>query len=142
MRSRLGHVPLALAVSGAVLVLAVVVGWLARGGAGAAGAAAGVTLVVVSYLVSSVVVAWADSISPQLVLPFGLATYVTKIVLLGLVMLAVVQTGWDGTAAMGLAIIPGVVGWTGANIWWAVHRPPNATQHTPAGSGHATGYEE
>jgi hypothetical protein len=143
VRSRLGHVPLALAVSGVVLVLAVVVGWLLRGGAGAAGAAAGVALVVVSYLVSSVVVAWADSISPQLVLPFGLATYVTKIVLLGLVMLAVVQTGWEGTVAMGLAIIPGVVGWTGANVWWALHHHRrNAAEHTPAGSGHATGYEE
>jgi ATP synthase protein I len=123
MTERLQHVPLALAVSGGVLVVAAVVGWLVRDGAGAAGAAAGVALVVVSYLVSSVVVAWADSISPQLVLPFGLATYITKIVLLGLVMLAVVQTGWAGTTAMGLAIIPGVVGWTAANIWWALKTP-------------------
>jgi phosphotransferase system glucose/maltose/N-acetylglucosamine-specific IIC component len=136
------HVPLALAVSGGVLVLAAAVGWLAQSGAGAAGAAAGVALVVVSYLVSSVVVAWADSISPQLVLPVGLGTYITKFVLLGLVMLAVVQTGWDGTTAMGLAIIPGVVGWTGANVWWALRRPPGATQHTPTGSGQATGYQE
>jgi hypothetical protein len=140
VRSRLGHVPLALAVSAVVLALSTVVGWVAQGGAGAAGAAAGVALVVVSYLVSSVVVAWADSVSPQLVLPFGLATYLTKIVLLGLVMLAVVGTGWDGTAAMGLAIIPGVVGWTGANVWWALR--PNATQHTRTGSGQATGYQE
>jgi hypothetical protein len=142
VRSRLGHVPLALAVSGGVLALAAAVGWLTRGGAGAAGAAAGVALVAVSYLVSSVAIAWADSINPRLVLPVGLATYVTKIVLLGLVMLGIVRTGWDGTTPMGVAIIPGVIGWTGANVWWALHPPPNATQPTLTGSGQATGYQE
>jgi ATP synthase protein I len=138
----MGHVPLALAVSAGVLMLSALVGWLGGDAAGAAGAAAGVALVVVSYLVSSVVVAWADSVSPRLVLPFGLASYITKIVVLGLVMLAVVRTGWDGTAAMGLAIIAGVVGWTAANIWWAVHRPPGATNPTRTGSGQAAGGQE
>jgi hypothetical protein len=139
MRMRMRHVPVALAVSGVVLVLAAAVGWLAQGGPAALGAAAGVALVVVSYLVSSVVVAWADSVSPQLVLPFGLMTYIVKFLLLGLVMLAVVGTGWDGTAAMGLAIIPGVVGWTGANVWWALRQP--AAQPARS-SGQATGYQE
>jgi hypothetical protein len=122
MRERLRHVPVALAVSGVVLVVAAVVGWLSAGGAGAAGAAAGVGLVVVSYLVSSLAIAWADAVSPRLVLPVGLATYVTKIVLLGVAMLAVVGTGWAGTAAMGISIIPGVVGWTGAILWWTLRR--------------------
>lgn len=138
----MSHVPVALAVSGLVLALATAAGWLAEGGAGALGAAAGVALVAVSYLVSSVAVAWADSIRPQLVLPVGLSTYITKIVVLGGVMLAVVETGWDGTTAMGLAIIPGVMGWTGATVWWALRQRPGATQTTRVGPGQAPGYQE
>jgi len=133
VKSRMGHVPVALAVSGLVLVLAAAVGWLAGDGAAAAGATAGVALVAASYLVSSAVIAWADSVNPRLVLPVGLATYVTKIILLGLVMLAVVGTGWPGTAAMGISIIPAVAGWTGATLWWALRRPAGTTQGTPAG---------
>jgi ATP synthase protein I len=139
MRERLEHVPVALAVSGVLLVLAVAVGWLTQGSAAALGAAAGVALVVLSYLVSSVAVAWADSVNPRLVLPVGLTTYLTKLLLLGLVMVAVVSTGWDGTAAMGVSIIPGVVGWTGANVWWALRRPAGPPRRSPAGSGQATG---
>ena len=120
---RLGYLPVALAVSAVVLVLATVVGWLAVGGAGALGAAAGVALVVLSYLVSGLLIAWADSFDPQLVLPVGLATYVVKFALLGLVMLALVPVGWAGTTAMGLAIIAGVMGWIGANLWWALRQP-------------------
>lgn len=133
VRERLGHLPVALGVSAVVLVASVVVGWLARGGAGAAGAGAGVLLVVVSYLISSVAVAWADSVAPRLVLPVGMATYVGKIVLLGLVMLAVVQTGWDGTKPMGVAIIPGVIGWTSATVWWALRQPARRSSGHPAG---------
>jgi hypothetical protein len=136
MRERLGHVPAGLVASAVVLVGAVIVGWLARGGAGAAGAAAGVLLVVVSYLISSAAVAWADSIAPRLVLPVGLGAYVFKIVLLGLVMLAVVQTGWDGTVPMGVAIIPGVIGWTSAIVWWALRQPVSR------GSGQTAGVQE
>ncbi len=120
---RLRHVPLALGVSGVVLVLAVAAGWVASGGAGALGAAAGVALVVVSYLVSTVAVAWADAVNTRLVLPVGLATYGLKILLFGLVMLAVLETDWAGTVAMGLAIVPGVVGWVAANMWWVLRRP-------------------
>jgi hypothetical protein len=38
---------------------------------------------------------------------------------------------------MGLAIIPAVMGWTGANVWWALRQPQVATQTTPTGSGQA-----
>jgi hypothetical protein len=138
----MAQVPLGLAVSGVVLAVAVAVAWLTQGGAQALGAAAGVTLVVVSYLVSSLVVAWADSVNPRLLLPVGLATYVIKIVLLGLAMLAVVGTGWAGARTMCIAIIPGVVGWIGAIFWWALRRPADVTRRTPIGSGQATGYQE
>jgi hypothetical protein len=142
MRERLDHVPPALAVSAVVLVVAVAVAWLTQGGAQALGAAAGVAVAVLSYLVSSLVVAWVDSVNPRLLLPVGLASYVIKFVLLGLAMLAVSGTGWAGTTTMCIAIIPGILGWVGANLWWALRRPAIVTRRTPMGSGQATGYQE
>ena len=55
MRRRLRHLPSGLAASAALLVVAVLGGWMARGGTGALGAALGVTLVAVGYTVSSVI---------------------------------------------------------------------------------------
>jgi hypothetical protein len=122
MTTRLRHLPVGLAASGVLLVVAALTGWLTRGGAAAAGAAAGIALVVVSYVISSVSVAWADSVNPRLVLPVGLGTYAVKFILLGFVLVAVSGTGWAGTTAMGLAIIPGVAVWVGTQVWWALRR--------------------
>lgn len=142
MTTRLGQLPVALGVSGVVLVVSVVAGWAAGAGVGALGAAAGVALVVASYLVSSVALAWADSISPRLVLPVGLATYVIKFMLLGVVMLAILSTGWAGTASMGVAIIAGIIGWMGANLWWALRRPTPTNGLTIRGQIHRISGEE
>lgn len=133
MRERMRYVPVALGASGVLLVLAVAVGWLVAGGAGAAGAAGGVALVAGSYLVSGAAVAWADSVTPRLVLPVGLATYIGKVLLLGLVLLLIVRSGWDGTAAIGVAIIPAVLVWTGAQLWWTVRSARRDTSRTVAG---------
>ena len=81
MRKRLRHLPSGLIATAVLLVVGVPVGALLRGGAGAAGAAAGVCLVAVSYVIGSVVIAWADSLDPRLVLPAGLMTYVLKFTL-------------------------------------------------------------
>jgi hypothetical protein len=117
---RMRHVPAALAGSAAVALLGALAGYLLAGPAQAAGVAAGVGLVTASYLVSSLVVAWADAVDPHLVLPVGLGSYVLKFVLLFVVMAAIVGTGWAGTAAMGLGVIVGVVGWTSAQLWWTL----------------------
>lgn len=131
---RLAHLPVLLTVSGVLLVLATGAGALLRGGAGGAGAAAGVGLVVVSYLASTVVIAWADSVDPQLILPLGLLTYVVKFSLIGVVMAAVAASGWTGLEPLGAGVIVGVLGWTTAQIWWVVHRPPRLEYHPPGGA--------
>jgi hypothetical protein len=112
------HLRVGLGASAVLLALGLLVGALAGGGAGAAGAAAGVALVAASYLISSLVLAWADSVNPRLVLPVGLGMYVTKFTLIGIVMAVIAASGWRGLGAMGVAIIVTVFGWTIAQSVW------------------------
>jgi hypothetical protein len=118
LRGRLKHLPSGLLASAGLLLIGVVVGALVRGGAGAAGAAAGVGLVAASYTISSVVIAWADLRDPRLVLPVGLLTYVLKFTLIGFVLAGVAATGWRGLPVMGIAIIVSALGWTIAQAVW------------------------
>jgi hypothetical protein len=99
-------------------VVAVAVGAVLAGTDGAGGAALGVGLVVASYLISSLVVAWADSVDPRLVLPVGLATYAVKVLFLGVAMSALSATGWAGLTSMAVALMAAVLVWTGAQVWW------------------------
>ncbi|MDG4828790.1 hypothetical protein O7627_05650 [Solwaraspora sp. WMMD1047] len=123
IRHRLPYLRATLPASAVLLAVAVPVGAVLRGGPGAAGAAAGVALVVVSYLISGVSVAWADAVHPRLIMSVGLLTYVFKIVLLGVVMALVAATGWDGLAPMGVTIIAAVVVWTAVHLAWVVRAP-------------------
>ncbi|WP_203857565.1 hypothetical protein [Plantactinospora mayteni] len=128
---RLAHLPVVLGASAGLLVLATVLGALLGGGVGAAGAAAGVGLVTLSYLASTLVIAWADSVNPTLVLPFGLAMYVAKFSVIGVVMAGVAGRGWVGLVPFGWGVVAGVVAWTGANIWWVVTVHAARTRRSP-----------
>ncbi len=112
MRRRLTHLPSGLVASAGLLVLGVALGALLRGAAGALGAAAGVLIVAASYTASSLVIAWADSIDPRLVLPAGLMTYMLKFTVLGVLLLALAGRGWAGQAPMGVAIMITALGST------------------------------
>ncbi len=118
LAKRLVHLPLALIASAVLLVVAVMAGWVARGGAGAAGTAAGVGLVVTSYVISSLVIAWVDVIDRRLLLPVGLAAYAVKFILIGVVMWVIAGSGWAGLEPMAVAIIAGVLVWTLAQSIW------------------------
>jgi hypothetical protein len=121
LRRRLTHLPSGLATSAVLLVVGLVLGgWLA-GGAGAAGAAAGVALVAASYSLSSLVLAWADSVNPQLVLPVGLATYFLKFATIGLALALVARAGWKGLPAFGVAVMVTTLSWVVAQAWWTWH---------------------
>jgi ATP synthase protein I len=121
--SRLPYLRATLTASAALLLVAVPVGGLLRGGTGAAGAAAGIALVVVSYLISGVSVAWADAVNPRLIMSVGLVTYATKIVVLGVAMAVIAATGWAGLAPMGASTIAAVIVWTVTHLVWAVRSP-------------------
>lgn len=117
-RWRLRHLPTLLGASAVAMVVAAVIGGLARGGAGAVGAAVGVALVTASYTLTTVVVAWADSVNPQLVLPFGVGMYVIKYSLLGGVLVVWGTSDWPGLVPLAWGVVVGVVAWTGVHIWW------------------------
>jgi hypothetical protein len=117
-RWRVEHLPLLTAASFLLLTCAASVGFLAGGGTAALGAAAGVALVTVSYTMSTLVVAWADTVRPALVMPLGLLTYVVKYTLLGVIMVLVLNSGWPGRVALGWGVVAGVLGWTAVQIWW------------------------
>lgn len=121
LRRRLRHLPAGLVASAAVAALGVVVGAVVGGAAAAAGALAGVALVAASYTVSSVVIAWADSIDPRLIMPVGLMTYVFKFTVIGLVMWVIAGTAWSGLKPMGVTIMVTALGWTIAQAWWTWH---------------------
>ena len=122
---RVAHLPFLTAVSFALLLFAASAGFLSGGAPSALGAALGVLIVTISYTMSTLVVAWADTVRPALLMPLALFTYVLKYSVLGLVLAYGVSTSWTGKDALGWGIVAGVVVWTGVQAWWftAVRRP-------------------
>jgi len=122
VRGRVRHLRIELAVAGGLLVLVGLAGLLLGGPAAAVGAVAGVGLVTASYTASTLAIAWADSVAPRMVFAVGMAMYVTKFSLFGALLIFVGGSDWAGRIPMAIGIVAGVVGWTGAQIWWTVHR--------------------
>jgi hypothetical protein len=117
----MNHLPVGLKVSAVIFVLTVAGGAVLGGLTGALGAAAGVGIVVASFTVSSLVIAWADSVHPTLVLPVGMFTYILKFTAIGFAMAAVVASGWDGLTALGVGVAVATIGWATAQAWWVWH---------------------
>jgi|SRR5690606_8632816 len=118
MAARMRHLPIITAVVGVVAVLSAALGGLAAGNAGATGAAAGVLLVLFSYVLSTVAIAWADSVSPRLVFPVGMTAYLTKFGVFGVALVALLDSDWAGKLPMAAGIGAGVVAWNATHIWW------------------------
>jgi hypothetical protein len=104
-----------------LFVLVVVGGAVFDGFPGAAGGAVGVGIVAASFTLSSLAIAWADSVHPTLVLPVGVVTYIAKFTAIGFAMAAVVATGWAGIPALGVGVIVATIGWATAQAWWVWH---------------------
>jgi len=99
-------------------VLAAIAGAVLQGSPGAVGAAGGVALVIVSYAVSTLIIAWVDRVNRNMLMVVGMTTYAVKFLLLFLLVGWVATQGWIGTKAMGLGVVAGVLTWTTAQIWW------------------------
>lgn len=116
----ISHLRTGAAVTGALAVVGVPLGWVARGPAGALWVAIGLLIVAAFFTVSTLAVAWAGRRSDSLTLPVALATYVGKILILGAIMLAVRGRTWLEPEALGWAVFAGTVGWTVAHarrVW-------------------------
>lgn len=123
MRQRLRWVRWPMVGSAGLLLLASGLGLALRGWVGAVAAAAGVMVVVASFLVSSAAIAWADTLDPKLVLPIGLAVYLSKLAVLGVALLSLASTGWAGIGPMAVAMLASIVVWLTAQVWWTTRTP-------------------
>lgn len=122
---KVAHLPFLSAVSAALMLVAASVGYVAGGTSYALGAALGVLIVTVSFSMTTLVVAWADTVRPALLMPLGLTTYVVKYGILGVVLAYGVESNWSGKEALGWGIVAAIMVWTGVQIVWftRMHRP-------------------
>nr|WP_296063968.1 hypothetical protein [uncultured Actinoplanes sp.] len=117
-RWRVAHLPFLSSVAVALMLCAASVGFVAGSPAAALGAAAGVLIVTLSFTMSTLVIAWADTVRPALLMPLALITYVLKYTILGLALAFGVSSDWAGKSALGWGIVAGVVVWTAVQAWW------------------------
>ena len=118
MRKRLRHLPAGLAAAAFALVACVAVGAATAGVPGALGAAAGVGLAVLSFVLSSVVVAWADLVNPPLILPVGMVAYVLKFAAFGGLLYVASRYEWAGLRAMAAGLAATALLWVAAQAVW------------------------
>jgi hypothetical protein len=126
--NRLRYLPTPLYASAALFVVGALLGWLLDGRASAFGAMTGVGIVTLSYTMSVLVIAWADSIAPKLVLPFGMGVYIVKYTWIGMVMLVLASHEWAGLPALGFGVMAAVATWTGAQIFTVVRHGPHSAR--------------
>lgn len=100
----------------AVAVPAVALGALLAGRDGAAGAAAGSAAVAASSLLTLVTMLVTRHVAPELALGAALLTYSTKVVALGLALLAWREATWMSPTAFALSVLAGVLAWTAGEL--------------------------
>ncbi|SBW28337.1 hypothetical protein [Protofrankia symbiont of Coriaria ruscifolia] len=110
-----------------LLVLAVIalpaftVAGFSRGPAGLAAVALGLVLVASFFTVSKVAVSVVARRMRAMVLPTALGTYLIKIVILGALLVTLEGSSAIDLAAFAWAVLTGVLGWLGAELWVATH---------------------
>jgi len=117
-RWRIEHLPLISAVGFALVLFGFSAGLLIGGMPAALGVAGGILIVTIGVSLTTLAIAWADVIRPELVLPVGMSVYFVKYAALVFLMFAVVGSDWSGARPMlwGLAI--GAVLLTAVQAWW------------------------
>ena len=108
-----------LPVCAVLAALAAIVGFLFGGGTGALGAAAGVALMTVLFVLSTLFITWVDAVNRPMVLPAGMLAYGGKLVVVLLTLSAL--SGWAGIKPMALGVVAGAVGWAAGYAWWVWH---------------------
>jgi ATP synthase protein I len=112
----LGHVRAGL-VTTAVLAAAGVPGaWLLRDARAGAWVAVGLAIVAAFFTAGALAVAAAGRVADELTLPAALGSYLVKVVLLGVFLVAVRDEPWLDPAALGLSVLTGTLAWTGVHI--------------------------
>jgi CHASE2 domain-containing sensor protein len=118
----LSHVRAGLLTTGVLAVVGAPLTWLVRDGRAAAWVLAGLAIVAAFFSVGVYAVAAAGRVSDSLTLPVALGTYVLKIALLGVLLVALRGQPWLDPRPFGLAIAIGTVAWTvvhARRVWTA-----------------------
>ncbi len=108
--------PHMLAVSGVLAVVAAVAGLVFAGGAGALGAAAGVTFVALAYALSTLLLEWVERVNRPMMLPTAMFAYFAKIVALAIVLSAL--RPWEGMKPMVFGVAAAALVWIVAQARW------------------------
>jgi hypothetical protein len=118
----LSHVRAGLATTAVLAVVGVPIIWLVRDGRAAAWVLAGLAIVAAFFSVGAYAVALAGRYSDSLTLPVALGTYLGKVALLGVLLVAVRDKPWLDPRPFGLAIAAGTIAWTvvhARRVWTA-----------------------
>ncbi len=108
--------PHMLTVSGALALVAAIVGALFGGWAGALGAAAGVTFVALVYTLSTLLLEWVERVNRPMMLPTALLAYFAKLVALTVLLTALFP--WAGMKPMVFGIAAAALAWIVAQARW------------------------
>jgi ATP synthase protein I len=127
--------PPGLIAAAATAVLCAVVAVATAGVPGLLGALAGCAAATASFVVSSVSVAWADSVNPKLVLVVGMTVYAAKMLALGASLYALRSSDWAGLPAMGWALAATVVVWVAVQAVWVYRSRIPYVDLTPSRTG-------
>jgi ATP synthase protein I len=116
----LSHVTAGLKVTGLLALVGAPLAWLVRDARAAAWVLAGLAVVALFFSVSAYAVAAAGRIADSLTLPVALGTYMIKVVLLGVLLVALRDRPWLDPKAFGLSVVAGTFAWTGVHarrVW-------------------------
>jgi hypothetical protein len=118
-RWRIEHLPFVTAVGMALVLCGFSAGFLIGGSLSAAlGAGGGVLVVTIGVTLTTLAIAWADVIRPELVLPVGMSVYVVKYAAIVFLLFAVAGSHWSGARPMFWGVAAGAVLLTGVQAWW------------------------
>jgi hypothetical protein len=135
VRQRLRHLPPGLIAAAVTAVACATLGFALVGWPGLLGALAGCAAATSSFVISSVAVAWADSVNPKLVLIVGLTVYAGKMLALAASLYALRASDWAGLQAMAWALAATVVVWVAVQAVWVYRSRIPYVDLTPSRTG-------
>lgn len=89
-------------------------------GEAALGFAAGCGIVWFFFSLSSFLIAWADMVNRDMIMPIGLGAYLGKICLVGFLVFAISDSDWAGFTGLVWGLIVGTAMWMAAQIGWGL----------------------
>jgi ATP synthase protein I len=121
--SPVAHLKVGLIASTGFLLPAVGIGAVFAGWKGAVAAVGATCVVALFFVISTVAVAAADAKDPALTLPVALTTYITKVVVLGLVGFPLAQGNASWHPVTGWTLLAATLWWTSVQAWWFWRTP-------------------